>query len=68
MSPMFPGKRENGTTEIAFTIPLKSGDPRDREITPDGDTTVLLAYGAGNDSFFNQASVPYKVKGQSFHR
>jgi len=45
------GKEENGKTEIGFTFPLNSGDSNDREIRVDQDTTILLAYGAGRDSF-----------------
>lgn len=45
------GKEENGFTEISFTIPLDSGDPKDQAISLDKDTTVMLAYGAGRDSF-----------------
>jgi len=45
------GKEENGKTEIGFTIPLKSGDSNDQEISVDKDTIILLAYGAGRDSF-----------------
>lgn len=48
------GKEENGTTEIGFTIPLNSGDAKDQAITPDGDTTVLLSYGGGRDSFLTK--------------
>jgi len=39
------GSEENGQTEIAFTIPLDSGDPKDRPLSRDGDNIVLLAYG-----------------------
>lgn len=45
------GKEENGVTEITFSIPLNSEDPKDRPIWTDKDNTVLLAYGAGRDSF-----------------
>ena len=45
------GKEENGVTEINFSIPLNSEDPMDRPIWTDKDNTVLLAYGAGRDSF-----------------
>jgi hypothetical protein len=45
------GKEENGVTEITFSIPLNSGDPKDCPIWTDKDNTVLLAYGAGRDSF-----------------
>ncbi len=48
------GKEANGTTEISFTIPLDSGDSKDNVIKPDGETTVLLAYGAGRDSFLSK--------------
>lgn len=46
------GKESGGMTEIAFTLPLNSGDKHDQVINPDGDTTVLLAYASGMDSFF----------------
>jgi len=45
------GKEEKGVTEITFSIPLNSDDPKDRPIWTDKDNTVLLAYGAGRDSF-----------------
>lgn len=45
------GKEENGKTEIGFTIPLNSGDSNDQEIRVNQDTKILLAYGAGRDSF-----------------
>ena len=45
------GKEENGVTEITFSIPLNSEDPKDRPIWTDKDNTVLLAYGSGRDSF-----------------
>jgi hypothetical protein len=45
------GKEEKGVTEITFSIPLNSEDPKDRPIWTDKDNTVLLAYGAGRDSF-----------------
>jgi hypothetical protein len=45
------GKEENGVTEISFSIPLNSEGPKDRPIWTDKDNTVLLAYGAGRDSF-----------------
>ncbi len=45
------GKEENGTTEISFTIPLNSGDTKDKPLSIDTETIVLLAYGAGRDSF-----------------
>ena len=45
------GKEGNGVTDITFFIPLNSEDPKDRPIWTDKDNTVLLAYGAGRDSF-----------------
>jgi len=48
------GTEEKGVTEIAFTIPLDSGDAKDSAIGADGETVVLLAYGAGRDSFLSK--------------
>jgi hypothetical protein len=45
------GKEENGTTEIRFTIPLTSDDAKDNSLNIAKETTVLLAYGSGRDSF-----------------
>lgn len=45
------GKEADGVTEISFTIPLDSDDAKDAVIAADKETTVLLAYGAGRDSF-----------------
>jgi hypothetical protein len=39
------GTEQNGNTELAFTIPLDSGDAKDKPLNPEGDTTVFLAYG-----------------------
>jgi hypothetical protein len=39
------GKEENGVTTIDFTIPLKTGDPKDKVITVNGETAVIMAYG-----------------------
>ena len=39
------GKEEGGVTEVSFAIPLKSGDDKDTDIDPAGDTTVMLAWG-----------------------
>ena len=39
------GSEENGTTQIAFSIPLDSADAKDVALSLDGDTIVLLAYG-----------------------
>lgn len=45
------GTEEGGVTTIEFTMPLKSADKNDTEIDVNGDTIVLLASGAGRDSF-----------------
>jgi hypothetical protein len=45
------GEEKNGVTQITFSIPLNSEDSMDRPIWTDKDNTVLLAYGAGRDSF-----------------
>lgn len=45
------GTETDGVTTIEFTMPLKSADKNDTAITADGDTIVLLSYGAGRDSF-----------------
>jgi len=39
------GSEENGTTEVAFTIPLDSADAKDTALSLDGDNIVLMAYG-----------------------
>jgi hypothetical protein len=45
------GTEEEDVTTIEFIIPLTSGDKTDVNIDVNGDTTVLLAYGADRDSF-----------------
>lgn len=45
------GREENGVTEIGFSILLDSGDSKDTILTPEGETVILLAHGAGQDSF-----------------
>ena len=45
------GSEEGGMTTIEFSIPLASGDDKDSALVVDGDTVVLLGYGAGRDSF-----------------
>ncbi len=45
------GTEENGVTTISFTIPLNSGDKYDKPIPAEGVGKVMLAYGAGKDSF-----------------
>lgn len=45
------GTETGGVTSIEFTLPLDSADKNDTKIDVNGETTVLLAYGAGRDSF-----------------
>ena len=45
------GSEKDGITTIEFSIPLQSGEETDPIIQPDGETTVLLAYGEGRDAF-----------------
>lgn len=45
------GTEEGGVTTIEFTVPLQSPDKNDNAIVVDGDTTILLAYGGGRDTF-----------------
>mgnify|MGYP003969789551 FL=1 len=45
------GVEENGITTVSFTIPLDSGDSKDKPVLVDSDTTIIPAYGAGRDSF-----------------
>ena len=39
------GSENDGTTQIRFTIPLDSGDSKDRALSAGGDYRVILAYG-----------------------
>ncbi|MCI5138703.1 MAG: DOMON domain-containing protein [Candidatus Electrothrix sp. AR1] len=45
------GSEKDGVTMVEFSLPLASGEKTDAVIQPDGETTVLLAYGEGRDSF-----------------
>lgn len=45
------GSEENGVTTITFSFPLKSEDKYDKPIVTDGPMKIMLAYGAGRDSF-----------------
>lgn len=45
------GTEEGGVTTIEFIIPIHSGDENDSSLDVNGDTVLLLAYGAGRDSF-----------------
>jgi uncharacterized cupredoxin-like copper-binding protein len=57
------GTEEGGVTTIEFTIPLDSGDKNDKKIDPNGETIILMAFGAGRDSFKSKHSyrTEYKV-------
>lgn len=48
---LISGTEVDGVTTLEFTMPLESGDKNDTKIDVNGDTTVLLSYGAGRDSF-----------------
>lgn len=48
------GTEEKGITTISFTYPLNAGDKYDKPIPADGKGKVMLAYGAGKDSFKNR--------------
>ncbi len=48
------GSEERGVTTIEFVIPLASEDKNDTKIDVQADTIVLLAYGAGRDSFLSK--------------
>ncbi len=48
------GTEVDGITTISFTLPLNTGDEWDKPIDPAGITRVILAHGAGKDSFKNR--------------
>jgi hypothetical protein len=43
------GSEQDGRTELRFTLPLDSGDPRDTVLVPGGEHTVILAYGTEDE-------------------
>lgn len=45
------GSEADGITTIAFSFPLKTDDKYDKPIKTDGPVRIILAYGAGKDSF-----------------
>lgn len=57
------GTEEKGMTTISFTYPLNSEDKYDKPVPADGTCKILLAYGAGKDSFKNRHAyhVQYEV-------
>lgn len=44
------GSETGDTTTLEFSIPLRSDDPNDGVIEPNGDTVMILAYGPDRDS------------------
>ena len=44
------GSEVDDTTTLEFTLPLNSGDAKDRVIDPKADTRVMFAYGPDHDS------------------
>lgn len=48
----FAGSEGGGGTTIEFVIPLDSGDPFDRPLTPGGTYTLLVAYQNTRDDLF----------------
>ncbi|MFH2061174.1 MAG: DOMON domain-containing protein [Pseudomonadota bacterium] len=53
------GMEEGGVTTISFTLPLTSDDKWDKPINASGTTRIMLAYGAGKDSF--KTRHPYRT-------
>lgn len=45
------GTEKDGVTTISFTLPLDSGDKWDKPIDPAKISRIMLAFGAGRDSF-----------------
>ncbi|OGR22105.1 MAG: DOMON domain-containing protein [Desulfobacterales bacterium RIFOXYA12_FULL_46_15] len=48
------GTEDKGMTTISFTYPLNSGNKYDKPVPADGTGKIMLAYGAGKDSFKNR--------------
>lgn len=48
------GTEVDGITTISFSYPLDTGDAYDKPINAQGATRIMLAYGAGRDSFKNR--------------
>ena len=53
------GFEEDGVTTISFAIPLKTEDKWDKDIVTDQPIKIMLAYGAGKDSF--KTRHPYRT-------
>jgi hypothetical protein len=45
------GTEADGVTTISFTLALDTGDKWDKPINPQGTSRMMIAYGAGRDSF-----------------
>ena len=56
------GYEENGITEISFTIPLNSGDPRDKKLTPRQRYKIIFAFGTA-DSFSKVHTIEAEATG-----
>ena len=58
------GSETGGSTELAFTIPLDSGNPGDKVLVPGKDYTVLLAYGSKDNftTYHNTRRTSVKIK------
>jgi len=53
------GSEADGVTTISFSFPLDTGDKYDKPINPEAISRVMLAYGAGKDSF--KTRHPYRT-------
>ncbi len=53
------GSEEDGVTTISFSFPLKTDDKYDKPIRIDSAIKIMLAYGAGKDSF--KTRHPYRT-------
>ncbi len=53
------GSEKDGVTTISFTLPLKTEDKYDKAILTKGMYRIMLAYGAGKDSF--KTRHPYRT-------
>ncbi|MBN1838356.1 MAG: hypothetical protein JW820_21025 [Spirochaetales bacterium] len=59
---LLDGSETDGRTRLEFTIPLDSGDPRDKPLTPGERVPLLLCYGA-DDSFTRVHTIEAEAKG-----
>ncbi len=53
------GTEKDGVTTISFTLPLTATEQYDKTIRPEGMYRIMLAYGAGRDSF--KTRHPYRT-------